>query len=544
VTRADYTFGNSVFRPTGFPVAVELTGSVHYPTGLAGGPFPLLVLLHGRHVTCYVPPSSGGSLNWPCGPGEQPIPSHRGYDYMGQALASHGYIVVSISANGINAYDQYVLDLGMQARAELIQKHLDIWRAYTTTGGPPFGTTFVGKVNLQRVGVMGHSRGGEGAVQHYLLNQSKGAPYGVRAVLPLAPVDFSRRVINNVPLAVLLPYCDGDVSDLQGIHFFDDARYNVPGDRAAKHTILVMGANHNYYNAVWTPTIFPAGAIDDWQYADPSGTDPHCGSRPGNQRLTPAQQRGTGLAYTAAFFRTYVGGEPGFGAYLTGDVLPPPSAQTNQIHVSFHAPDDPARRRDVNRLLTAANLTTNTLGGAASQSGFTPYSLCGGDAPQPQHCLPGQSTARQPHTTPSYLSAKRGLSQLQGGWSSTAAVYANELPVGARDVSGYRAIQFRASVSFADARNPSGTAQDFSVVLVDGAQRAASVPVGTRSRALFYPPGLVSAVPKVVLNTVRLPLASFAGVDLHDIRSVQFRFDQRPSGALLVSDLAFASVAP
>ena len=30
---------------------------------------------------------------------------------------------------------------------------------------------------------------------------------------------------DKVPLGELLPVCDGDVSDLQGVHFFDDARY-------------------------------------------------------------------------------------------------------------------------------------------------------------------------------------------------------------------------------------------------------------------------------------------------------------------------------
>jgi hypothetical protein len=68
--------------------------------------------------------------------------------------------------------------------------------------------------------------------------------------MPLAPVGFNRPVINNVPLAVPLPYCDSDVSDLQGVHFFDDARFNVPSDQAPKHTLLVMGANHNFYNTI------------------------------------------------------------------------------------------------------------------------------------------------------------------------------------------------------------------------------------------------------------------------------------------------------
>src|SRR5881628_2605594 len=125
VTREEYTFGDTAFTPTNFPGPVEVTASVHYPTGLPGGPFPLIVFLHGRHATCF----TGGSafLAWPCESPRQPIPSYQGYDYISEVLASHGYIVVSISANGINARDNFVFDLGARARAELIQHHLDLW---------------------------------------------------------------------------------------------------------------------------------------------------------------------------------------------------------------------------------------------------------------------------------------------------------------------------------------------------------------------------------------------------------------------------------
>jgi hypothetical protein len=289
--------------------------------------------------------------------------------------------------------------------------------------------------------------------------------------------------------------------------------------------------------------MFPAGTGDDWTFVTGGSVDGHCGTGAGNKRLTSAQQRGTGLAYLSAFMRAYVGGETQFLPILTGEAPPPASAQTTNLHVSYHAPDAAAKRRDVNRLLTSTNLTTNTLGGATTQSGLTPHDLCGGNSPQPQHCLPStQSTSRQPHTVPSARATTlRGLSQLRTGWGAFGTSYTNDLPLGSRDVSAFAALQFRVSVNFADARNAAGATQNFTVVLTDGTGAQASVRVGDHSTALFYPPGTVGPVPKVVLNTVRLPLSSFAGVNLSDIRSVRFNFDQTGQGALLISDLAFAS---
>ncbi|HSK63040.1 MAG TPA: hypothetical protein VK893_04345 [Pyrinomonadaceae bacterium] len=541
VTREEYDFGDAAFQASDFPGPIELRASIHYPANLPGGPYPVILFLHGRHATCFV----GGSalLQWPCtAKNSQPIPSYRGYDYVSEVLASHGYVVVSISANGVNAVDNAVFDLGALARAELLQRHLDILKNFNTLGGAPFGNKFMGKLDLTRVGAMGHSRGGEGVVRQHVLNNALGAPYGIKAVFPLAPVDFNRFVVNNAALNVLLPYCDGDVSDLQCVHFFDDARYNVSGDQAPKHYELVMGANHNFYNTVWSPSSPFPGAVNDWFAFVPGGrSDSQCGSGRNNQRLTEAQQRGTGLAYMTAFFRAYVGGETQFIPILTGDVPPPPSAQTSSIFVSYHAPDNPELRLDVNRLLNNTNLTVNTAGGAVAQTALTPFELCGGEAPQPLLCLPDQPSARQPHTTPSARSDARGLSQLKTGWTNMTGNYRNEIPATLSNVSRFQALQFRVSVNFADPRNLEGLAQDFRVVLTDSSGATASVRVGDVSSALFFPPGSVGPVPKVVLNTVRVPLTAFSSVNLNNIRSVQFTFDERFQGAVLIADIAFAS---
>jgi hypothetical protein len=542
VTTAEYNFGDLGYTPPGFPGPVEFRANVHYPTGLSGGPHPLIVFLHGRHVTCYQ--GSAVFLEWPCRSGHAAIPSYTGYDYIASNLASYGYIVVSMSANGISAVDNTTSDKGALARAQLVQHHLDLWKAFNSaSGGAPFGTTFSGKVDLTKVGTMGHSRGGEGVVRQFIYNASQPSPYGIKAVLPLAPVDFSRPVINGVPLSVILPYCDGDVSDLQGVHYYDDARYNIAGDRAPKHTVYVLGANHDFFNTIWTTGVF-AGGADDWLFSGPS-SDPQCGQPGSGGRLTAAEQQSVGLAYVAGFFREYIGSETALIPMFTGAAAPPASVGNAKLFVSYHAPNTATLRRDVNRLLAAPDLTTDTPGGAVSQQGITPSDLCGGDPPEQAQCLASFPAVKQPHTAPSVLSTKTGLSQLRAGWTATTAFFDNALPSGSRDVSGFEAVQFRVGVNFSDSRNPTGAARDFDVELTDGTGAKHVEHVSTFSQALFFPPGSSGPLPKVFLNSVRIPLSAYASasIKLTDVRNVRLMFDRSTSGAILVTDLAFASGA-
>ena len=123
------------------------------------------------------------------------------------------------------------------------------------------------------------------------------------------------------------------------------------------------------------------------------------------------------------------------------------------------------------------------------------------------------------------------MSQLRTGWNNLTGNYRNDIPATLGNVSGFQAVQFRVSVNFADVRNVPSLAQDFRVVLTDASgatQRRCESAIFRRRcssrRARFWP------VPKVVLNTVRVPLSAFNGVNLNAVRSVQFTFNERLQG--------------
>lgn len=289
VTVSDYQ-GKAV--PTaGMESPVEFVGHVVEPKLDAdAGQRPLVLFLHGRHEYCYRDASEGGIGEWPCPSGEKDVPSQLGYDYVQRVLASQGYTTVSIRANGINAQDDGLADGGADARAKLIRAHLDYW------------VSLAGKhhVDLSRVILIGHSRGGEG-VARAALQIPLEAPYRVVGAVLLAPTDFSGQAVPYIPTVTVLPYCDGDVADLQGQFFTDAARDVVADDTALHSSVMVMGANHNFFNSEWTPGS-KAPSFDDWwgEAGEACGTgDP--------TRLSAAQQRSVGTAYLAGAVQLFAG---------------------------------------------------------------------------------------------------------------------------------------------------------------------------------------------------------------------------------------------
>lgn len=276
-----------------FPEPIEVIGEVTAPVAAAGR-WPLVLFLHGRHSTCYRGgPQGESSGDWPCPAGWRAVPSHTGYRYIADVLASRGYLAVSIAANGINAQDGLFADGGAGARSQLVRHHLARWALWNSAGGDPWGGKFRGRVDLRDVVLVGHSRGGEG-VERAAIDSDAKDPWRLRGLVLIGPTAFGRQVAPGLHTTVILPFCDGDVSDLQGQQYVDIGR-DLTADPALRTSVMAMGTNHNYYNTEWTPGLSKSPAWDDWFDAG----DAQCGEQR-ERRLSPSEQQAVGLAYTAA----------------------------------------------------------------------------------------------------------------------------------------------------------------------------------------------------------------------------------------------------
>lgn len=540
VQRLDYDLGDTAVRLAGLGGRrVEMRAAVYAPAA-APGRRPVIVFLHGRHSACYSPAYRyTDNSQWPCPRGLRPLPSYLGYGDPATALASDGYVVVSISADGINALDnEFAPDLGAQARGELVMAHLDLLARADAGRVGGLGVRARGRLDLTRVGLMGHSRGGEGVVRAAALNAARRTPHGIRGLLPLAPVDFTRAAVPGIPTAVVLPYCDGDVSDLQGQHLFEDSRYADPGDDVLRASLLVQGANHNFFNSEWTPGSSVADSQDDWFLSD----DPVCGVDSGN-RLTPIQQRAVGTAYLAGFFRLTVGGERSMLPLFDGSAGRARSAGNAVVWTQAQAP----RRDRVDLASLEARPADYLLSGTMTAARCASLAYPDQPAPDPplgvaRPCVRSAYPEKWPSFTPAALAPDVPATPVVDlRWSATGARAVLDAPAGRRDVRRMDALTVRLSPDDqvpdeAEGRRSGG---DLSLGVVDGAGRSVDVAVDLLSAAQRPFPGTDPVLGKRLFRTVRLPVARLRGLNLSDVRQVRLTARSR-SGGVFVSDVAFS----
>ena len=125
---------------------------------------------------------------------------------------------------------------------------------------------FHGRVDMERIALMGHSRGGEAVGHAAAFNRLKRYPddaslefdfdYDIRAIIAIAPVDgqylpTNRFVpVENVSYMVFHGSHDGDVTSFHGLRLYKRVKFTDDVPRL-KTAVYVYRANHGQWNTVW-----------------------------------------------------------------------------------------------------------------------------------------------------------------------------------------------------------------------------------------------------------------------------------------------------
>lgn len=214
--------------------AAPVSGKIWYPKGEKE--CPVMFIVHGAH--------------------DYTVPSHLGYDYLGEYLATHGYVVVSVDENMLN------LCGGNNARAYLLLENV---RRILELNSDPQSSIY-GLIDSNNIVLAGHSRGGETVATAYLFNNFRCYPenaelrfdynFMIKGIIAIAPtvdqyMPADRSVaLRNVNYLIIHGSHDEDVTRTMGEKQYTNVSFGENMDHF-KSLVYIYGANHGQFNDMW-----------------------------------------------------------------------------------------------------------------------------------------------------------------------------------------------------------------------------------------------------------------------------------------------------
>lgn len=535
-----------------------LNARVWVPQGK--GPFPVALIVHGNHnMADYSDP---------------------GYAYLGELMASRGFLFASVDENFVNGSIYGGLERENDARGWLLLKHLEQWRRFN---GDPENPLY-GKVDLDRIGLLGHSRGGEAVAVAGFFNRLARYPddanvkfnfdFTIRGLVAIAPIDGQYKPagrptpLRDVDYLLLHGGHDADVSTFSGdrifrrLRFTDDPRSGY----RFKASLVSYRSNHGQFNSVW------GNADSGWPTS----------LLLNRKTLLPAdEQRRLGGAAISAFLEASLNGRREYVAFLRdprrGAAWLPDDLSISRFQDSnFRAVANYDEEDDLD--VTAGTLTGARLSGtnlavwreedlAFRKEGGTKQNQVVrlGFRADPKKIarytvdLPEGGVAALGLTSASLLSftaadtgkeppepkAKDGDKKKEDGKKDEKAEKAKKAEKEKKD----KEKKAREEREKKEGKTP----LDFTIELVDAAGHVARLPV-SRFRALPVPWKVrVTRVPdekeqygepwEITLQTFELPLAAFAaaapGFDPATVASIRFVFEGPREGVIVLDDIGF-----
>ena len=268
-------------------------GRLHLPDTEPGDRRPVALIVHGNH--------------------RMDDFSDAGYDYLASLLASHGIAAVSVDANFLNG--TWSGDFGgreMPARGILLLEHLRLFRTWNRDPRSPL----YNRLDLDRVALIGHSRGGEAAAIAAAFNDLPYFPdnadylfdygFGIQSVVAIAQIDhrYSRRIVlEDINFLALQGSYDTDEPSFHGLRQFHRTRLDGAAERSGealgfrlKAGLVAHRGNHGQFNTTWGMDSGLWGMF--WLNRAPL--------------LAPADQQRVAEVYVSAFLRATLLGEEQF----------------------------------------------------------------------------------------------------------------------------------------------------------------------------------------------------------------------------------------
>jgi hypothetical protein len=498
VTVLDVSYGDFTVPTHTTPEGIEggftapLSGRMWLPTVTTGQVArPLVMIAHGYWV-------------FP----EEDLLSLQGYTWLAEHLARWGMAVCSVDLSTVNRESTPLMQ--QWSRGEVIIAMID-----RLTADPQLSRY----VDGGRVGLAGHSMGGEGVVMAQAINRTRSPRYGIRGVVSLAPTNYR-------------PETAATHTAYLQLHGSLDYLFAYPSDVIGQPARF---GGFRLYDRAWRPRSFA------WiEGARHEGWNPYWQASPNSIELPPDpnlpelpadRQRQIGCALINAFFLDALSGRDAYRGYLSGPPIPrvAAGAVVHRQHqsASVVVVDDYGDAHDQFHL-TAENPRDKTVNRRSEQ-----VQVSGGV----DRWLDVDLV-----TLPSNVHETYGL---DFAWGDNSAGYESRLDKIA--VTGSDVLSMRISQHYAESVtgdpdqrwNPVGEELDLVIELDDGSRRAA-VKLSMVDPVPYPLPGYTVFS---VFRTVRLPIDAFTAVnprlDITGLRAVRLLASPRMTGRVHVDEIEF-----
>ncbi|MCC0639526.1 MULTISPECIES: hypothetical protein [unclassified Clostridioides] len=247
-----FNLGTSEMVIRGKSIPFNMEGIISVPENIKEKA-PVVLIFHGQH-----------------GDGENDF--EDGFKYLTEALAKNGIIGVSIDTS-VNYTFKYGEPVENERITYLAQTYIQTFKDINEGKKNGFGLYLKDKVDLNRIGLIGHSVAGSGVIKIAEDQIQKGFK-GIKGIISLTPAYNSPiEKFTDIPTAIIVSEYDGDV-----VHSGDDIFYDISLDKNRKSPLgltYLVGGNHNAYNSVLGEKEFSKPQTTNGTYPEKLGQEEH-----------------------------------------------------------------------------------------------------------------------------------------------------------------------------------------------------------------------------------------------------------------------------